>query len=118
MQSGGKMQRSLKYQHIYQKFFERFEKSGLSVKEFCNKESISDKSFYYRRKKLKNLNKKNTPVQEHPTELKMLPVSIQTQPIGNNTFYKLLFIDGTELSIPACFNPVMTGELIRLCRMK
>ena len=106
------------WHQVYRNFFNRFERSGLSVSEFCRKERISTKTFYYRRKKLRMLAGAGQTERSDPVaaELELLPVIIKdTDPAPASPFH-VSFPNELQLSIPARFNSLATAELLRLCR--
>ena len=113
----GKRQQSHRDQ-AYHTFFNRFERSGLSASEFCKKERISTKTFYYRRKKLRMLAVASQTERSDPVaaEMELLPVIIKgTDPAPSFPFH-VSFPNELQLSIPARFNSSATAELLRLCR--
>ena len=115
------MSRSTYWQTIYQGFFRRFEKSNLSIIDFCNKEHISTKAFYYRRKKLREM---TSPRQDETKSLQrkriqFAPVElIDAIPSPNNQSFEIVFPDKKRLTIPSRFDPVMAAELITLLSRK
>ena len=107
-----------RWHQVYRKFFNRFERSGLSANEFCRKERISTKTFYYRRKKLRMLAGTSQTERSIPVaaEMELLPVIIKgTDPDSSFPFH-VRFPNELQLSIPVRFNSVATAELLRLCR--
>jgi len=106
------------WHQVYQKFFTRFERSGLCASEFCRKEHVSTKTFYYRRKKLRMIAGAGQSERSDPGagEMELLPVIIKdTDPDASFPFH-INFPNELQLSIPARFNTSTTAELIRLCR--
>lgn len=102
---------------LYRHFFNRYERSGLSAGEFCRKERISTNTFYYRRKKLREIDgicQKEDPVAAAGMEL--LPIIIKGDAPDPSLPYHVRFPNDIQLSIPARFNSTATAELIRLCR--
>ena len=106
------------WHQIYRKFFNRFECSGLSAGEFCRKERISTNTFYYRRKKLRELDgscqtERSVPV---AADMELLPVIIKGDAPDISLPYHVRFPNELQLFIPARFNSMATAELMRLCR--
>jgi hypothetical protein len=113
----GNRQQNHRHQ-IYRKFYNRFECSGLSASEFCRKERISTNTFYYRRKKMRELDGASQTEPHVPVavEMELLPVIIKGDAPDLSLPYHIRFPNELQLSIPARFNSVATAELIRLCR--
>ena len=113
----GNRQQNHRHQ-LYRKFFTRYERSGLSASEFCRKERVSTNTFYYRRKKLRVIDGTCQP--RHPvptnTSMELLPVIINDDTPDLSFPYHVRFPNNLQLSIPTRFNPIVTAELIRLCR--
>ena len=106
------------WHELYRKFFTRYERSGLSASEFCRKERISTNTFYYRRKKLRELSGTCQTERTFPVtaEMELLPVIIKGDTPDLSLPYHVRFPNELQLSIPARFNSMATAELIRLCR--
>jgi hypothetical protein len=106
------------WHQVYNKFFNRFKRSGLSASEFCRKESISIKTFYYRRKKLQVFGDTCQTVRSAPVaaEMEIFPVIIKGDAPDLTLPYHIRFPNELRLSIPAHFDSMATAELIRLCR--
>jgi hypothetical protein len=106
------------WHRLYQKFFARYVHSGLSPSEFCRKERISTNTFYYRRKKLRELDGANQTERSVPVTagMELLPVIIKGDAPDLSLPYHVRFPNELQLSIPARYNSVATAELIRLCR--
>jgi transposase-like protein len=81
----------------------RFERSNLSVKQFCDQEGISDPAFYQWRKRLRKSQPQQRPKAarqsgsqgSHAVE-SFVPVSV-----SNSTFAEVEFPNGIRIRVPA-----------------
>jgi transposase len=86
-------------QQFWQMVIETWQASGLSVRQFCKKESLSEPSFYSWRKKLVGDNDgKSQQDEPKPAESKFIEVTI---PSNNSVTVELLLTSGNKLRIPA-----------------
>jgi len=108
------MQRSSQRYDVYRRFFERFQRSGVSVRESCAKEALSTKTFYYRRKRIAAIASTNK-IPACTSTLKLLPVAVQPLP-DEHGVYEIRFPDATRLILPARFDPIAAAVLIKNCR--
>ena len=97
----------------------RFDKSGLTVRQFCRKEGVSDPAFYQWRKRLQSSVQRAKPSEissdQHSTPVEtFLPVSVSPA-----AFAEVEFPNGVRVRVPAANAEalrvaIMTGN--QLCR--
>jgi len=103
---------------LYRDFFTRYEHSGLTIREFCTREHVTTKTFYYRRKRLRMLSGIQEPHGINPvgTAMELLPVIVNDTPGETSSPYYVRFPNELRLTVPAHFSTTAVAELIRLCR--
>ena len=84
-------------QQFWQMVLETFKSSGLSVRQFCNQEGLSEPSFYSWRKRLTKTQTSDVDKEEAPTET-FIQVSM---PKAESRCLKLVFASGHTLQIPS-----------------
>ena len=100
-------------QQFWQMVIETWQSSGLSIRQFCKKESLSEPSFYSWRKKLTGDNSEQD-TQHKPEAPAFIEVAI---PQNNSAAIELLLISGSTLKIPAGVDAkTLMNIKIRCCR--
>jgi len=84
-------------QQFWQMVIETWQSSGLSVRQFCKKESLSEPSFYSWRKKLAGDDSQQDN-QHKPESSAFIEVAM---PQNNSAAVELLLTSGNTLRIPA-----------------
>lgn len=83
-------------QQFWQMVIETWKSSGLSVRQFCKKEGLSEPQFYQWRKKL-NGDDSIPENQDKPTPSAFIEV---TMPQGNSAAIEFVLASGSTLKIP------------------
>jgi transposase-like protein len=93
---------------FWQMVLETFKTSGLSVRQFCKQEGLSEPSFYSWRKRL-SVPQKSGPAKEPTPSDSFIQVSV---PAAKPGALELILASGHKLHIPSDIDPVfLTGVL-------
>jgi hypothetical protein len=104
----------------YRRFFSRYTDSELSVSRFCSKEKVSTNTFYYRRKRLRELEADHWQQlhKDDNSPAPFLPVAVEhiSDPMyrGSSPF-EIRFPNALQLIVPCDFDPQKTERLIGFC---
>lgn len=100
---------------FWQMVLETFKSSGLSVRQFCKQEGLSEPSFYSWRKRLTNPRKPDvSKEQSHPESF--IQVSM---PKAESSCLKLILTSGHTLRIPSDIDTsFLTGVLLAVKQAK
>jgi transposase len=102
-------------QQFWQMVLETFKSSGLSVRQFCQQEGLSEASFYSWRKRLSN-SQKSGPSKESTQADSFIQVSM---PSAKSMVLELVLASGHKLHIPSDIDPAfLTGVLSAMKQAK
>ena len=96
-------------QQFWQMVLETFKSSGLSVRQFCQKEGLSEPSFYSWRKKLAQADDAETDKQEKLSSSAFIEVSI---PKNNPAALELVLNSGNTLRISSGADSTTLNDVI------
>ncbi|MDD4698411.1 MAG: hypothetical protein PHR52_12860 [Fermentimonas sp.] len=111
----------------FEKVYERYQASGLRIKEFCRNESIVESKFYYWQKKLREHNYRTgrqpgfvpivfTGSTPSPTTREVVhhqPVPEHVDPTAGNVF-EIVYPNGVKVRVPMGADPTQLRSLILL----
>lgn len=98
--------------HFWEEIMREFERSGLRVKEFCNKKNLNFSRFKNWRYKIQQKQKDTNAKPE------FIPVVINNQPpankptVVNHKFELRIASDGIHINIPCEFNAEALGNIL------
>ena len=100
---------------FWQMVLDTFKSSGLSVRQFCKQEGLTEASFYSWRKRLSDSQKPN-PGKEPPQADSFIQVSM---PTSKPIVLELILASGHKLGIPSDIDPAfLTGVLSAMKQAK
>ena len=99
-------------QQFWQMVIETWQSSGLSVRQFCKKESLSEPSFYSWRKKLAGDDSQQDN-QHKPEPSAFIEVAM---PKNNSVAIELLLTSGNTLRIPAGVDSATLSTVLSVVR--
>lgn len=100
---------------FWQMVLETFKSSGLSVRQFCQQEGLTEASFYSWRKRLSTHQKPDTPNEPLQPE----PFIQVSMPTAKPIVLELILASGHKLGIPSDIDPAfLTGVLSAMKQAK
>ena len=91
---------------------ERWRRSGLSVRAFCQQQHLAIPSFYAWRRTLQQRDRLN-PTTPAPQPLTFLPVHVTHDDTATLPVLELLLANGRRLRIPHGYDPNHLGDVVR-----
>ena len=106
--------RSAETELRWRKLVDRQSKSGLSVREFCEQEGVSENSLYFWRRELPERQRRKGRVAERKPDVATAPDFIPVQISGLSTTMELVHPLGYQIRIDGRLDPEMLRQVLNV----